>query len=719
MAIENIDRTVNQIYKDVSDKTMVLPRFQRGFVWPRDKQANLVASFLVSLPFGSLLCLNGNRGDFITRELCYTTIIDDASDSVDYILDGQQRLSTLRSVVYDTFEEGGIKQWKDTWEKLYSTLRTRWFLRVKPDDEEDDVFGFKRLQIPTIANFTDSDIVDFVEHRAIHKTKNTDLPYHPAFDKQIANANAGPERVRLKKERKNYFAKEGLIPLYDVYRGESGLHRDVIELIADERLEALKDTLNEEVTPKSIYEHFKFYDGAIASFDDAEELYYTYVNVEDGEIPDLTKLHEKLNDMWAAVKANWVQKLIFELSRLTERRIPIVRLDQSETNRAIAIFEAINKGGVGLSVFDLTVAKAASIQGSDLVSSISEQLTKVIDVSTLNPNYKLGDWKPESMGVIDGDEPTKQFKEWFVNTLSLYIHCNVNSLELQGPAAIKREAILSLGSSEINDNASLATKGIARALAFLNLRCGLIKAQDMPFKLVLVVLAHFLADDEIWSNSKQLNKLEYWYWIAMLSGQYTYRQNEQCIEDIKKLKSFLNKDENAFAKGRDKILNFHELDLDILLRTDQDANTESNSIKSLLLQYVLSRRPHDFRTQDKRRLTSWEVTAGNYTVEIHHIVPLTGATTIEQSTKQIRKESKHILNSLMNMTYISREANQAIKDRQASDYLGQLASYDCQSHMIDSSTLSSNFDKSEMEAFVRSRYVLLTQSISQHLDNLV
>lgn len=713
MAIENIDKQINNIYDEVKDKKLVLPRFQRGFVWNRDKQTNLISSFLVNLPFGSLLYLNGNKGDFITRQLCFSNIIEDANSNVDYILDGQQRLSTLRSVIYDIFQEEGINNWEETWSKLYSSLRNRWFIRLKPESEEEDIFGYFELTHTDLTQKTDADVKEFIEYKTINKTKDTDQPFHPNFDLSLTKMNS-LERVKSKRNRIKYFSDLGIVPLYEIYLGEKGIHKEVINAIAQERVEVLKGVLKEDISPETIYKSFSMHSNIIESKEAAEELYTENEGDQD-------KLIEIINEFWAEIKANWVQKLEFNFSQLLYRKLPIIKLDKSETNRAIAIFESINKGGINLSVFDLTVAKAASQQGSDLVSLIAEKLGKTIDVSKIGSSFPHKDWSPKYMQLIDGDEPTKQFKEWFVNVLSLYICSYINKIPLNGPSAIKREAILSLDSELINNNASNATTGIIRALAFLNTRCGIINSQDIAFKLIVVVLAYFLCDDKVWDNNEKLNRLEYWYWISAFSGEYTYRQNERCIEDIKSLTTFLNNGkQDPFYHKRENMLNFKGCNESILLRKKVDITNEieSNSIKNIMLQYILSTRPWDFVSNKSRRLNTWEISKKEYSVEIHHIAPLTGATKIEQSTKEIRKDPKHILNSMLNMTYISKDANQAIKDRPAHDYLNLLEQHKTSSHFvtIDKDTaISANDDR---VSFLENRFKLLTNNINKTLDSL-
>jgi len=52
------------------NKEFVLPNFQRDYVWPVENQKKLIATFLVNLPTGNFLTLEGESGDFVAREVC-------------------------------------------------------------------------------------------------------------------------------------------------------------------------------------------------------------------------------------------------------------------------------------------------------------------------------------------------------------------------------------------------------------------------------------------------------------------------------------------------------------------------------------------------------------------------------------------------------------------------------------------------------------------------
>lgn len=673
MAIKHTDRELKLIYEDLKFNKLVLPNFQRGFVWDRNKQRNLIASVLVDLPIGSLLILEGNSDDFSKRQLCFPNELEIDNKDCQYVLDGQQRLSTLRTVFYDIFSQDN--DWKNVWDKLYGSLRTRWFLRVKPNDDEEDYFGYNNLRFHSVTNLTDNDVQEFIEYRIVHKTKINEA-HHPDYMPVDEKGNKIDGEAHILNSIANSFAEEFTIPLYEIEKINKGIHRKVLNKIASKRIDELKVEADENKHSLDFYKSIF-----------TEDIYETCENLEF-LLTDVENIETNLAGLWAQLKSNWVSALATELEKLPSRVMSIIFLNRDEVNRAVAIFEAINQGGAPLSVYDLVVAKSARQKdkknlSSRIIESVFSDIEIPIGLNAKYCNNNSSYWNSEVMGIIDGNEPSKQLQDWFVNILSLlvYVKDQNNPVKID---YLKREEILKLSSEQINTFTDRAIKSIVRALAFLLFKCGITSANEVSYKLMLIVLAFYLDDDSVWHDKKKLDRLECWYWISLLGGGYFTRQNEKCIDDLNDIKDFLDgSDLEKIFKRKDFILNYQDfVTKDILLRRDEDIEVEQNSVRRGILQFILSNNSYDFDIEQKNQITPWDIASGKLEVELHHIIPLGNATKLSQSTSELRSKKSHILNSPLNFAYISKEANRVISDKSPSEYLAYLEKMTLATHNI-------------------------------------
>ena len=131
------------ILDDNNKKKLVLPNFQRSFVWDEHNQRKLLSSFFLGLPIGNILILEGTKDDFAARELCTHETISPREDC-SYLLDGQQRVSTLKSIYSDLYPDEPSK-WRESWDNIFNRIRRRWFLKVVPENEDVDIFNFEYL----------------------------------------------------------------------------------------------------------------------------------------------------------------------------------------------------------------------------------------------------------------------------------------------------------------------------------------------------------------------------------------------------------------------------------------------------------------------------------------------------------------------------------------------------------------------------------------------
>lgn len=138
------DFTLEILSKKYYSKEIVVPEFQRRYVWPPKKSSRLIESFLLGLPVPQV---------FLYRE-------EESQDLL--VVDGQQRLKTINYFFNEKFENGVdffLRGVKSEWEgKKYSTLtepdrrrlnnyilRATIFEQVDPKDNSSIFEIFERL----------------------------------------------------------------------------------------------------------------------------------------------------------------------------------------------------------------------------------------------------------------------------------------------------------------------------------------------------------------------------------------------------------------------------------------------------------------------------------------------------------------------------------------------------------------------------------------------
>src|ERR1700683_3172914 len=90
---------IDKLVSRVADGDIKIPAFQRRFVWNQEQIIELLDSIYHDYPVGSILLWNSDDKLKATRNICGFCIPDrEESYPVNYVLDGQQRLSTIYAV---------------------------------------------------------------------------------------------------------------------------------------------------------------------------------------------------------------------------------------------------------------------------------------------------------------------------------------------------------------------------------------------------------------------------------------------------------------------------------------------------------------------------------------------------------------------------------------------------------------------------------------------
>ena len=644
-------KKLKEIFQDEDEGRIVLPNFQRDFVWDTKQQKELLATFLVELPISSILLLKGTSDDFNYRKLCYSNEVECAKEECMYLLDGQQRMSTLKAMFVDLFNE----EWDKKYSDMYGKIKNRWFLKISTGDEENqDIFGYNTLDFDygSLRKYTPSEIIDFIQEYKIHKTTNTNNWYHPKikFEKDTILGKMN--------ELATLCSAEKVIPLFGLNEGNK-LQDKVVEKIANKRAEEIIDEIEEQEDSNKI-EKIKLYFRDFAAEIETEDL------IEEFEY--------RKNNLKSDLSMKWKAKIINFLDKIIDQEVSIIEIEKNEISRGIAIFETINKGGTPLDNYDLIVAKAAK---NSKLESLTQRIKKIIEDGIDLPYYlDQKKWNGLKFGIIEGQEElNKRFKNQYLNLLSIFAHVkDPLTLKLDH---IKRDKIFEISTEDINSYTEKTIVSLLRALAFANYRLGVVKLGNISFELMLLPIAYILSDENNWNDKKVLDKLEYWYWTSIFIGRFRERQNIRSVEDLKTLHKWINLNDLNDAKVKelleeniDKVLDVKDYsDLETLLN---DSKTPS-PVSRNLLGYILSLEPYDLLPGcHSERLKTFEITDNSRDLEDHHLIPLGTGTKYGELSSKIRNDRNHILNSILNRVLISKEANRQIRDMSFDRYMNEV-----------------------------------------------
>lgn len=717
MPISYDDKSILEVFQDLQAEKLVLPNFQRSFVWDVNKQKSLLASLLVGLPIGSLLTLEGAANSFQKRKICLQDSLVSERAEHNFLLDGQQRLSTLRAALHDIF---GGDDWAEILEGSFGKIRNRWFINLKGDDE--DHFKLSSLNYSGLDKLIDLDVLDYLVPQKIYKTKQTEV-HHPGFLANCGSAEERNERIQTVIES---YAANFLVPLYELDLKKLGIHRKVLERIARRRSEVIRS----EIEISGFAEH------TLQKFlpNDNKGLISLYERFRSG--PSNEKVVQQINYEWMSIEQDWSRDIAEYLESLLDSKIPFIELDSNETSRAVAIFEAVNKGGVPLSVYDLIVAKSAqSDDFKNLSSQILDELDQPIEInSELSLNYvkycevlsEPNIWTAKHMDVNDDNSPSRDIKDWFVNLLSLLVHKYRHNDEPK-LEQIKRDKILALTTDDISSYWMHSIRGIIRALAFLQMRCGIVKAKNVAYKHMVLVLGFILEDDSNWQSRRVLDILEYWYWGSLFSGKYIARQNERCEKDLRLLKQAVQSQKvEVVSKQIDEedLLNvkgYATKEL-ILREVSENDDFEVSAARNGILQFILAKHPLDYLKINNdmvenhvRLISAWRIARGEIVAEIHHIIPLASQKAIDSSTKELRQERSHYLNSVTNFTYTTKASNNWIGTKSPREYFKHIDSGTLDAHCIPEISGKEYTTELEQKKFMEHRFNKILRGIKARL----
>lgn len=705
---------LRNVIKLIRGNKLLLPDFQRGFVWSVDMQKRLVASVLVKMPIGSILILEAGADDYGCRVLGRKDQVNlsekNKNGELHVLLDGQQRLTVLTNIfsnqLYYDYEGSGklICDYK----KIISTdLIKRFFITIpsmEKWDEKKDIFHLKKLKFvldnpedDVPLTFLAGDIRDLIVVEAFDE--NSTEVYVPHTENPL-----GICKYCMKQDM--YY-----IPLYLLINDEEDDKNE-------KRLwTILRDMVRETVRYRveTEYEHLE---------SEEEKKNYIERNIDSDRWVKIIEEGKFSSDIlceeWIQQgEQEWADKMKRYLySCITKLDLHQIVVKKSDRNRAIDIYENLNLGGITLSTFELILAKAAKnklLTDKNLYDSI-------VDYILQSKNYQESGILPESMencfatfierekqysaseSLLTFDEKKNQlngkYTEAFLNILSLISNAPDYQVDKIDVSLIKREKILDLSADNICQNYHKVCVGLDRACFFLQARCGIRKLQELNYNLMLVLLGYILCDDNNYKNKEVSKLLESWYWISIFSGHYDKDQNQHIIDDIKDtLNSIKNGDRKWLIEMKTKVFNMPGFSDEetLLLKTRV---TPKKVIRKTICQFYLSKNCKDLLEEEN--INTFSENAD--TLEEHHIVPIgvLKGRTYKQMEKKEKEKNLSVFNSPLNFAMILKKTNRKISNAPLDYYIQQ-----CNAASIYEFKISTEKDilsEEDVREFLQKRY---------------
>jgi hypothetical protein len=130
---------IEEIIAKLKRGELRIPAFQRGFVWSPDDVAFLMDSIYKSYPFGGVLLWRTKNKLSQERALGPFLIPEPTADyPIDYVLDGQQRITSILGVFATDLPKTDAVEWKDIYfdMEVDDDTQSSQFLALDPDEVE-------------------------------------------------------------------------------------------------------------------------------------------------------------------------------------------------------------------------------------------------------------------------------------------------------------------------------------------------------------------------------------------------------------------------------------------------------------------------------------------------------------------------------------------------------------------------------------------------------
>lgn len=712
-----------ELVRDIESKKILLPDFQRDFVWKdEEKQKKIVASVLTKMPIGSILLLTSKADEYCSKVIGKNETLDtsDIKDSVDFLLDGQQRITVLTNVFSDVIHDNCPK----VKELVSPSLKRRFFLRIPKWSDvynkgKDDLFEIKNLAFPLtnpdvdFPEFLSGQILGFIETQTFnasdekpfnpHTTPTTDID---TFCVSYPEGYLVPLYMLIPLGKKKNAIMKRYIDIINAIA--EGLYKEIYNYYlslqsCDERQDFMKEILDDDPD----------------TFEEIMESSPTMDDPFEGVLKDR-------KDLWGDALKTYLESCIKNVY------LSQIRVGESQRARAIDIYENLNMGGVSLNTFDLIMARVAKVSKKNFLMRLKEDMGK----ERSYPSSILSAEIKNAMGsilvnqdhnatirtvCINKEEINSRYIDAFLDVLCLY--CNNLSFDPDKYKVdfIKKDQILRLNPESIDDNTEKVVDALDRALFFFETRCGIRTINEINYNLMLVLFGCIFMKDENYYNSSVHDLLEAWYWSAVFSGEYDKDQNAHMIANLQNMTRRIKGANNdmtwliSMSENVLKMPNFSDKRLLLMDRTNEERYPKP-VLRNFICQYLLSKTYIDM-FDDTKRVSVFGDEPNE--LEAHHIIPLGSAKKIGEITANLRKQNNHICNSPLNFVFITKKANKEISDDPIDVYEKRIQPAAKSALYITSYTAAAINSEQKVHEILENRFDMLYGEITGEINNLM
>jgi hypothetical protein len=376
-----------ELLNRVETNLLVLPDFQRKFVWDEEKMESLYRSVLCEMPVGSYLTLKSHDKEFSCKKIGAkpkSCIIDlKSADSINYLIDGQQRITSLFAG--------------------FSTYFFRQFRNNTNDIASKDLIRLYFIKIPTIDN--NNEEYDIFNVRQL------------MFN--LSNRRNNQEFFKTD-DLKELIDSESVDKIFELKTGE------IPDLTSEQNLEKLEHYC--ESTKDLFYRiPLQLLSGETDEINNCLRNILNYIAAHYADTLDKLTAPQKKNK-----QENWKDNIKSYFNKcLSELDLNLIEVENSDKIRAIDIYSNLNQGGIALSVFDLVMAKVGAISKDNYYDRLLGLIQKRHEYPRELLSDKVKNWIGQSgclydnaslvAGVINkNNDIDKYYINVFLNVLSLY-----------------------------------------------------------------------------------------------------------------------------------------------------------------------------------------------------------------------------------------------------------------------------------------------------------